>query len=77
MESINVNGLQLAEFRFNRDWESRRSGWVQGRSEVSNGWHSLKYCRNIKAANRYVVRIIARRNEPVQYVELPLSKETV
>jgi hypothetical protein len=74
MEGYQVNGLAFAEFRFKRDWESKRGGWVQGRSVASDGWHSIKYCRSVKAADRYVSRVIARRQEPVQYVELPLVK---
>ena len=66
------NGLPYAEFRFKRDWESRRGGWVQGKSEVSGGWHSLKYCRSTKAADRYVRKVMARRDEPITYIELPL-----
>lgn len=67
-----LNGLPVVEFRFKRDWETRRSGWVQGKSEVSGGWHPLKYCRSVKAANRYVKKVIARREEPVTYISLPL-----
>lgn len=74
MESIEVNGLLVVEFRFKRDWETRRAGWVQGRSEVSNGWHSLKYCRSVKAADRYVNKVITRREEPKTYTELPLVR---
>jgi hypothetical protein len=77
MEPVNVNGLPMAEFRFKRNWETRRAGWVQGRSEVSNGWHSLKYCSSVKAADRFVRKIIARRDEPVQYVELPLINRSI
>lgn len=68
------NGLPYAEFRFKRDWETRRAGWVQGKSEVSGGWHPIKYCRSIKAADRYVRKVIARRAEPIAYVELPLAR---
>ena len=72
METTEVNGLPIAEFRFKRDWETRRAGWVQGKSEVSDGWHSLKYCRSVKAANRYVKKVIENRKEPITYISLPL-----
>lgn len=68
------DNLSIVEFRFKRDWETRRAGWVQGKSGVSGGWHPLKYCRSIKAADRYVRRVIARRAEPVTYVVLPVEK---
>ena len=75
MITTDVSGVPMAEFRFKQDWTTKRGGWVQGRSAVSNGWHSLKYVRNLRAADRYVRKIVARRSDPVQYVELPL-KET-
>jgi hypothetical protein len=67
------NDLPFVEFRFKRDWETRNAGWVQGKSVVSGGWHPLKYCRSIKAADRYVRKVIARRAEPVMYIELPIQ----
>jgi len=69
--------LPYVEFRFKRDWQARNAGWVQGRSEVSSGWVPLKYARNIKAADRYVRKVLARRARPVQYVELPLESRSV
>jgi hypothetical protein len=66
------NDLPYVEFRFKRDWSTRNAGWVQGKSEASNGWVSLRYARNVKAADRYVRKVIARRARPTQYVELPL-----
>jgi hypothetical protein len=67
------NDLPFVEFRFKRDWETRNAGWVQGKSGVSGGWHPLKYCRSVKAADRYVRKVIARRAEPVMYIELPIQ----
>lgn len=72
MDGYQVNGVAIAEFRFKRDWERRRAGWVQGRSVATDGWYPLKYVGSLRAANRYVNKIIARRSEPVQYVSLPL-----
>ena len=74
MSGYQVNGIAIAEFRFKRDWETRRAGWVQGKSEVSDGWHPLKYCRSIKAADRYVRKVMARRAEPIAYINLPIEK---
>lgn len=71
------NDLPIAEFRFKRDWQTKRAGWVQGKSEVSGGWHPLKYCRNIKAADRYVRKLIARREDPQMFIELPIEKRAV
>lgn len=64
--------LPLIEFRFKRDWESRQAGWVQARSETSNGWHPLKYVRSIKSADRFVRKVIANRQNPTLYIELPI-----
>jgi hypothetical protein len=72
-----VNGLPMAEFRFKRNWATVRGGWVQGRSEESNGWHSLVYVRSVKAADRYVRKLIARREDPRMFIELPIEKRTV
>jgi hypothetical protein len=69
-----ANDFTFVEFRFKRDWETRRAGWVQGRSHVSGSWFPMKYCRNVKAADRYVRRVIARRAEPIAYIDLPLVK---
>lgn len=69
-----INDLPVAEFRFKRDWDSKRGGWVQGRSEATNGWHSLKYCRSLRAADRCVRKIMARRSEPITYIQLPIIK---
>lgn len=77
MESVNVDGLPIAEFRFKRDWQTRNAGWVQGRSEISNGWHPLKYVRSLRAADRFVRKVIARRAEPVPYVALPLPQRSL
>jgi len=71
------NDLPYVEFRFKRDWETRNAGWVQGKSEASGAWLPLKYARNVKAADRYVRKVIARRAKPIQYVELPLEKRAV
>jgi hypothetical protein len=71
------NDLPYVEFRFKRDWDARNAGWVQGKSEVSGGWVPLKYARNVKAADRYVRKVLARRARPVQYVELPLVDRAV
>jgi hypothetical protein len=67
------NDLPYVEFRFKRDWETRRAGWVQGRSHASGSWFPMKYCRNVKAADRYVRRVITRRGEPVMYIDLPIQ----
>jgi hypothetical protein len=71
------NDLPYVEFRFKRDWESRNAGWVQGKSEPSAIWVPLKYARNVKSADRYVRKVLARRARPVQYVELPLESRAV
>jgi len=65
--------FKMIEFRFKRDWQTRYAGWVQGKSEVSNGWVPLKYCRSVKAANRYVIKVLKQRKEPVQYISLPFT----
>lgn len=75
MEGYQVNGLAFAEFRFKRDWERRRGGWVQARSVATNVWHPLKYVRSLRAADRYVRKVMVRRNESIQYVELPIKEE--
>lgn len=72
-----INDLPEAEFRFKRDWSTRRAGWVQARSEVSNGWVSLKYAYSVKAADRHVRKLMARREEPITYISLPLVDDGI
>lgn len=69
-----INDLPVAEYRFKRNWETRREGWVQAKTDVSNGWVSIKYCRSLKAADRFVRKVIARREEPDTYIQLPIIR---
>lgn len=68
------NGLPYAEFRFKRNWTTKRGGWVQGKSEVTEVWYPLVYVNSLRAADRYVNKIMKRREEPDTFVSLPLIK---
>lgn len=66
----------MSEYRFKRNKETRRGGWVEGKSEATGIWHTLIYAHSLRSANRWVLKDMKNREEPDIYTSLPILKGT-
>ena len=69
-----MSKLEITNYRFNRNLETRRGGWVEGKSEATDIWHTLVYAHSLRSANRWVLKDMKNREEPDIYISLPLIK---
>ena len=69
-----MSDVVMTEYRFKRNKEVRRGGWVEGRSEATGIWHTLIYAHSLRSANRWVVKDIKNSQVPDIYTDLPLIK---
>lgn len=62
----------ITNYRFRRNLETRRAGWVEGKSKSTGKWHVLIYAHSIRSANRWVIKDMKNREKPEIYTSLPL-----